>query len=317
MRTMTRSFLFTAIFLSLLPPHGAQATTETQEQLQQDFEAKDYQKLLPKLNQALALKGPAAAGYDRYKLLLLKGETQLRIPPGKSAADAFKAASLVAPDADSTAIAKATFVLVNRSSNGKFQPKKPADSKSSQPPAAIDILDPDSRKQAFAALFAEMVATDQPMVDRTEQMTTLPPIVSTAQKLGDLRPVEIAASGSDDKSKEMLKKIATHAQTLMSDAIKNMDAQLKALQTDAEKRVKTLSGRRRANSSEMSEGLTPSNVDQAQSIADQAKQLASAATQMDTVFGDAADFKTVETDAQKTVQDAQDLLKKYGPKSAT
>jgi hypothetical protein len=59
------------------------------------------------------------------------------------------------------------------------------------------------------------------------------------------------------------------------------------------------------------EALTPDAVGQLQSLASQAKQIAQAAVQMQTSFGDAGDFKKVETEGKKSLDQVNAVLKKY------
>jgi hypothetical protein len=276
------------------------------DDLQALFDVGQYKPLLPKLNATLA-KTPTSDSADRYSLLLLKGETLLHLKASSSAQDAFTAAALVAPDKDSISTAKATANLLKHSAAGKYQPKtRPADSPAL--PSAIDILDPASRKQAFAAFLTDLLATLTPQVTNATEITSLPPLLTLARKVSDARDVEIAGTSADAQTKDLLDKLAAQTSTLLTDAIKPLDAQVKAAQADARKRQREMG--RRAPKGESS-SLSPTDTDQLDSAVDQARQIITLIDQMQPIFGDAGDLKTPQSDAQKIITDANKLLTEY------
>jgi len=301
-----------ALALFIAPAFANSASTvQTPAQLQQLFDQGSYAQLLANLNTTLAAKTTDSDKPVRYTLLMLKGETLLRTKAYDSAADAFKAAALIGADDHEIAIARANAALVKHSSAGKYQPKTKVAGATgaSALPAAIDIVDTASRKQAFAALFTDLLEPAKPQVDRAEKMTTLPPIMDLATSLADLRPVEIASSGSDTESKELFKKLGTHATTLMTTALKNLDTQINAISKEAAKRQKQ--ERLKASSNNLSEALLSDDVDKLNDIVSQAEQIGTAAVSMQVTFGDAETFKTVESAAQQTINNVNKLLKQY------
>ena len=72
------------------------------------FDAGDYPAAVGLAAKLLALKGDAAAGYDRHELFVLKGEGHLRLKQFKNAADAFAAAARNTNDDVLAATARAT-----------------------------------------------------------------------------------------------------------------------------------------------------------------------------------------------------------------
>jgi len=268
------------------------------------FDQGRYQPLLVQLNQELASKKTAAG--DRYDLLMLKGETLLRTKATGGAADAFTAAAAVGADDNAIAIAKGTASLIKHSGLGKYQPKAKSGSKDS--PAAIDIVDPTSRKTAFAAYFADLLTTLQPQVDRAANMTSLSPIITLAKQVAEARNVEVAGTGADAQSKDLLTKLATRAGDLMNAILKPMDQQISTVTKDAAAQQKKMGKREPANSFS---SLSADDADELDNIVSSAEQVASAASQMVPVFGDIGDFKTIETDAQKLITGANKILKQY------
>jgi len=288
---------------------------ESSEQLQQLFDHGLYSELLAKLTPAIAAKSSAADKPARYAFLMLKGQALLRTKASDSAIDAFKAAALIGPDDHSVAMARAMTALIKHSSLNKYQPKTKTEGSSTLPPA-IDILEATSRKQAFAALFTDLFDSATPQVERAEKLTTLPPIEEAAKPLADLRPVELAGSDSDARSKALLKKLGEHASTLMTTAMKNLDSQTSAISKEAARRQKQAGIKIRGIAGSTTEknlpqDLTADNVDQLNSIITQAGAIGSAAVTMQTTFGDAANFKAIETTAGKTIDTANKLLKQY------
>ena len=70
----------------------------TQDQLQEAFDAGNYQDVQKGLNRLLALKGKAADPYDRSALLSLRGETHLRQNMPSVAATDFEEAAKATGD---------------------------------------------------------------------------------------------------------------------------------------------------------------------------------------------------------------------------
>lgn len=298
--------IFASPVLSLAAPSVA-----TQDQLQAMFDQGQFKDLIPALNKSLADKSTIAKPDVHYALLMLKGETMLRMKASASAQDAFKAAGLVVgADDNSIAIAKATVALVKRSGNAKYQPKAKADNSTAQQPA-INILTADSRKQAFAALFTDLFEPAKPVVAKAEKAATLEAIVDVVPQLSEVRDVEIAATGSDAQSKELLEKLATHANDLMNAVLNPMESALTTITKDASKRMgggKYSGGSRSAS---MTTGLSPTTVDTLDSDISEAREISTAADTLQTAFGDAGDFKSVKSAAEKLIAEANALLTKY------
>jgi hypothetical protein len=294
---------------------AAAPVSDSPADLQALFNQEQYAQLLSKLNAALSAKTVDADKDTRYQLLMLKGEALLRTKVPDAAGDAFKAAALVGRDDQSIAVARGNAALIEHSSAEKYQPKTKATTGSAAGtlPAPIDIVEPLSRKFAFVALFTDLVTVAKPQVERAEKMTTLPPIMEVATQLADIRPVEIAGTGADTRSKQLLKQVGEHASTLMTTALKSVDSQVATMSKQAAARK----GKERASGQNLSEVLLPEDVSTLDNIAAQAEQISSSADTMQTTFGDAQTFKSVQTSAKKTVDDVNKLLKQYKHSAAS
>jgi hypothetical protein len=313
MSQMKLKFSSMAVALSMLmmasiagPANAATAPAVSPADLQTMFDQGLYPQMLSKLNVALAAT-PDSDKETRYKLLMLKGEGLLRTKGFDAAGDAFKAAGLMGLDDHSIAMARANAALIKHSTAGKYQPKTKTTAASAALPPAIDIIEPGTRKFAFSACFTDLMVTAKPQVDKAEKMTTLPPIMEVATQLADIRPLEIAGNGSDNDSKALLKKVGDHASTLMNTALKALDSQVATVSKQAAARK----AKERTSSKNLSEVLLPEDVSNLDNIASQAGEVGTSAASMQTTFGDADTFKSVETAAQKTVDDVNKLLKQY------
>jgi hypothetical protein len=193
----------------------------TQADVQTAFDTKDYPAVLQKLQRLLILKGKAAESYDRHALLALKAETHLRMKAGGPAAQAFAEAAKIAPDGPAAAADIAAELLVRRSGAGlAYQPKlkDPADKTKAQPP--IDVVDPDSRKKAVAALFADEWAAVEPRVRAAGQARTLELVIEVLPAARNLRWLEMAATGKDDRTRELAAPVATKAKGTIESFLK-------------------------------------------------------------------------------------------------
>ncbi len=328
----------------------AGAALESQDELQHLFNDGKYAELMPKLNAALALKGPAAAAYDKYQLYMLKGEAQLRTGGASAALPAFRAAAAATTDDKQVASARALAALMARTTGTKFKPKptptaKGAAAAPAAPVVTLDVIIPEDRKQAFTDLLAEMLATAGPVVDRAKKSTGLPPITTAATSLADLRPVELEATGDDAQSKDLLKAVGDRAVELMAKATEQMTEQVKSVDesaTSGNANQGNRSGNRttlRGNGGpnvnvngtdantvgpngipyggvyagmQQKPTLSAANESTLRDIAATAKKIDATATGMKATFGDGVDFTGVKSDAGKVVDAVNEVLKKWG-----
>jgi hypothetical protein len=183
------------------------------------YEQGDYPRLLQQVARALAVKGKAAKDYDRYELLVLKGEGHLNLKNPAASAEAFDEAAKFAADEQSAALARSMAELVRRT---KGQPYTPPARKGQPPPAPIDVLDRKQRPAAFAGLFEEYEAKVKAAVKTASDSRQLPPILDAMRMLYDLRWLELAVTSKDTTTVELAAPLTGRAQSLMSRAVKDM-----------------------------------------------------------------------------------------------
>src|SRR5256885_2563563 len=125
-------------------------------------------------------------------------------------------------------------LLIKRSPGGVSTQKAAGTSGAASRPAPIDILNPDSRKQAFAALFADESKPVQAKVTAMGNAPALKAIMDTVKDVMALRAMEQMATGSDEVSSKMLGQLSDRAAKLMGDAVKQMSVQVDKIKQQAE-----------------------------------------------------------------------------------
>jgi len=119
---------------------------------------------------------------------------------------------------------------VKRSKNLQFTPKAGKKGEKAEP---IDISTLEKRKAAFAALLEEEKASTAPALKAAKGSKSLPPIADALKEIGDIRMLELAATGADAESSKMVEELAGQAHKLMDGAVQDMAALVKDIETSA------------------------------------------------------------------------------------
>jgi len=217
------------------PAVGAAAELPTVEQLNAQLAEGKHQEVLKHVAKLLGLRGEAAKRYDRYELLTLRGEAALRAKAISMAIEAFGQASRATTDPEKQAVARATEVLIRRAKPLGYVPRAApqlapqgkvdaaAAAARAQAAQPIPFIEPADRKRAFAALFADEFASVEPKVKAATKASGLPPVVDALKSIGDLRAVEIAATGTSAKTKSITGDLGAHAHQLISGTLTPME----------------------------------------------------------------------------------------------
>src|SRR5688500_18259843 len=168
----------------------------TVEEIRKLVDAGNVPDAMRHLNRLLALRGKAAEAYDKYELLTLKGDAHLRLRANEAAAVAFKQAAGETDDTVKEAVARATEQLIRRSKNLAYTPKR---APKGQPAEPIDLVDPESRHRALAALFVDEVAPVLPKVEAAKGAKSVAPMIATMAAAREMEYLELAANGSADQ----------------------------------------------------------------------------------------------------------------------
>jgi hypothetical protein len=203
-------------------------------------------RVLPTLN---SLPAPSA---KRYALYMAQGEALLQTRHAREAEDAFIKARDQASRPEDAALPASTALLVHRASVGlTYTPRatpdklpplpaaavpaatgtRPATQPASLPPPPpagepLSIVPPAQRKAALLGLFYDELMADATKIKAAQSGTALAPITDVAPHLGDLRLLELAATGADVYSLPMEKELTIHAQQLMQQALTAMSKQV-------------------------------------------------------------------------------------------
>ena len=198
-------------------------------------EGKPADALKP-LARLLALRGRAAQPYDRCELLTLKAEAHLRLRANDAAAAAFRQASEATGDREQQAIARATEQLIRRSRGLAFTPKHAPKGRAANL-GPIDVIDPEKRRAALRAMFADDMADVAPKVQAAKEAKTLPPRLKAIQAARDVAYLELAANGSADQVNGIVDELKEGAKALLArateKATKRVD-QITAMANDTE-----------------------------------------------------------------------------------
>ena len=150
--------LLVAIFSLGAGPATQPMPLPTPADLKQMHDAGEYRICLQQIARVLQLRGDPARPYDRYALLLLRGDCLLHLGNPTTALEAYADAEKSTEPAQ-LAEARATALLIRSSAGLQFMPKPPADG------APIDIADHASRKKAMLALHNQLLADSKPAID--------------------------------------------------------------------------------------------------------------------------------------------------------
>ena len=276
------------------------------------MDAGNYREALQKLSRALAVKGDAAKLYDRHELLRMKAEAHLALKDTASASSAFAAAAKEATDDTAKAEDKASELVVKRSKNLTFTPKPGKKGEKAEP---IDIATPDKRKAAYAALLAEEKAEAEPTLKAAKGSKTLPPIVDALKKIGDLRMLELAATGADAEASKLLEDLAGQAHKLMDGRVQDMADLVKDIDTAANdvQPVRTpaqsVGGRAVSYSSYKKRGLLTQDVKELKGVIAELKKIVPTARELAQALGEQGkQFEKVADDGEAVGNQAQKVL---------
>ena len=152
------------------------------------FKAGQYRVCLQQIARVLQLTGDAAKPYDKYALLLLRGDCLLHLGDKATAMMAY-AETEKSPNVAQAAEARAMTLLLRRSSGTMFTP--PAGGE------ALDLLDPPNRKKGMTLLFEDGFKGAQPEIRRALESDSLVPSIDLIPRLRDLYALEKTGTGTD------------------------------------------------------------------------------------------------------------------------
>lgn len=231
---MNRIFVATLTLLAIASftvaaPAPVGNALPTVAELQDQLKAGQAQEVSRSVAKLLALKGEPAKQYDRYELLMLRGEAALRTKQNSIAVQSFAEAAKEAADDTKKSMARANELLLRKSKPTGYVSRAAAQARPApgvKPAGPMPIVEEADRKAAMNALLTDELTTIEPRLNAARNAAALPPIAEAAKALGDVRAIEIAATDASDKTKSIGADLGEKAHGLISEALRSMEARV-------------------------------------------------------------------------------------------
>jgi hypothetical protein len=191
-----------------------------------DFDKGDYKDCLGKISKLLTTGAYKSDSPERYDLLMLRGESLLRLKQRPAAQAAFESATKMMrkqEDVQRAAAATALAVLVKASPTLAYQPKKGGG-------ASVDIIEPASRQKAMGLLMADLRDQVRPEFTKAINDDSLKPTDKLLRPAWDLYSVEMAATGDAALTSEKLTELGAHARKLIGGELARLNRRLDQLE---------------------------------------------------------------------------------------
>lgn len=196
---------------------GAQA--KTIKELNDTFSAGDYGTVIIEADKTLTDPAITLSADDTYGLMMLKAEALLRQGSATASSREFTAAARMASDVQQLAWARASALIARRSNAKTFTPR----TGDKEP---IDILNPDSRKKAFAALLRDTLPEAQRRHQAAMRATALQSLEDAVVPVADCAFLELAATGSSKEAGDLLKSLGEQTRKLISEDVLRIQRQV-------------------------------------------------------------------------------------------
>jgi hypothetical protein len=206
----------------------------TSDELHKLVDAGQYKDALRGLARPLALRGIAAAPYDRHDLLNLRAECQAQIHDNAGALATLALIhkeSAAANKPDDVLLADAFAELLQKSPGGIYLPKTGASH------LPIKILDRSARKSAYDALFADQFVLFQQKATAAANAKTLPLFMEAAKFAASVRAAEFASTGGNAQSADAMKDLADRAAKLINDTVDDLSLRQTRISTAANREI--------------------------------------------------------------------------------
>jgi hypothetical protein len=223
---------------TLMPAQAQSVTTHpassnallTSDEVHALFESGQYSDAFKAVTRILLLTGPAAAPYNRHDMLMLKAECQIQVRQFAGAIGSTETARKDAEQAhktDDEMEAQALEVLLQKSPNGAYTPVTAAVK------IPIKLMDRTKRKDAYAALYADLKEVFGRGVETAEKGSSLPPYLNTMKLEPPLRVIEKAATGATTETDGTVKDLADHSSKLVDATLTDMDTKVDKISEEA------------------------------------------------------------------------------------
>jgi len=309
-----RLFVYLAFFCSLALLGGypiahargdAPATMPSMMDLKQMHDSGNYRGCLQQIARVMQLSASAGGGYDKYELLMLRGDCLLHLDDSVTAIAAYNAAAK-SPVPSQANEAIATVLLIKKSNHDLIF------SASGGLTGGLSIIERDNRLKAIGQLFSREFSALTPRIKEALAANTLIPIIKLQPQLEEAYALETTATGKDEQLEPLLKEIGEHSCELMSRELQGMLERSGQIRTLADKQYDTgmitvwgtsVVDRRGLNSKERQE--LRDMIDYARRIGDAAVNSQKTSVQLG---ADGKNWDPVLRLGEKVVREAQNVL---------
>jgi len=303
------------------PAAAAPDGQPTMADLQSALEVKEYPTAVKLAAKLLALRGPAAAGLDRFAITMSKGYAQAGMKSQSTAIMTFKSAARETKDDHEIALSKWTAELFKTAGSTIYVSKTM--NAAGQKPGPFDLLDPDQRKQAFGAMLDDQLALLDPKLKAATVSQRLPEIWPVLQQVIDLDKLDVIANTNDDKTSTLASSLLEHAQNLLVNELKSDWARVNDIDTFANV-TNSVPTQMYINNTLVTQtvtkknGLSDSNKLELKNIIDICQKIHDAAEAFMTLAKTDKGWSTILSDADRVASRASDVLNAdYGTTTTT
>jgi hypothetical protein len=218
------------------------------EEIQKLVDSQQYTTALRDLQRVLALNGAAANAYDRYKLLMMRGECELQLRQQGAAVESLKAAKAEAfkqskPERAEDPIA--LIFLIQKSAAYQYVPKAVTTDAAGEGGEGggvranrpIPILDRIRRAEALRALLIDEFPSVEKKVAGLTSVKTLAPVLEVAKSAGTLHALEYARTRDDQQTAPLTHSVAVKGAALLDQALIDSSVRVEAIGESAQQIV--------------------------------------------------------------------------------
>jgi len=209
-------------------PGGARGTAaaapkiSTIEDLRKIYSQGNYRLCLQGIAKLIG-SGPEKMGFEKSDLLYLRGECLIAQGDPASALPAYQAAEKEGKTGPQKLLARSMVVMI-KSGNGKGYRTSPT----GEP---MDIVKPESRKTAMAALFTQKFPAASEAATNSLGAKNLPPLTHALPAVLDVGALEYAATGATTRTLAIAAPMGDRARELIGTEIDRLGNQLTQLQS--------------------------------------------------------------------------------------
>jgi hypothetical protein len=239
--------------------------------------AGQYSDALRAINRLLPTAQGNSSGQDRYRLLMLRAESQLHLKSHDAAIvtlDEIAKGCEQASDPQGQSEAIALETLIQRSSNSLYTPRILGDK------TPLNILAPDSRKAAYLALLSDETAALHAQQDTARTTKSLSPLPGIAQQFVRVEAIERMVIGSPTKTSALAKDLSKWATAQIEQALDDEDAQITQIAAEIGRR--SGSGSRGGS---VKRGLDQQQEDTLNNISSECQKIPPMVLQLNKAFG--------------------------------